>query len=496
MPPRTVSGGISHLSTFRSRDFSINRKLDPNWLPLALSPPIWHLTGMKTQPRAFAMSTATYAPEYQRRCDQTLNLALHHTPAYHAWRSFDSDHDSVFSRLASFSALTKHDLRQHGPQGFVPHSRSIDVGLASGEIELVTTSGTTGDRVTNVWFQPWWDASEAASWRLNSHSPVSSLGAHREAILTSPWCTGFPCEDGFLGMAQRTSGRFLYLSERSDPSLWPDALMDRMVNELNQFQPVILEANPSFLAKLSRHIVHKRLPVCPPPLIILSYENPSSIHLRQIHTAFSSAIASSYGSTEAGYVFMQCEAGRMHQVVDSCHVDFLPFAPEHGGPDIGRILVTTFNNPWRTLVRFDIGDIVRVEDKTPCPCGRHDGLTLASIEGRIVNLTLTPEGHAITQAAVDRVLGSIPGLVEYQLLQIDGSTYHVKITAESRESHHVNGAVLDVLQSLYGSSAKIMIEVVAAVSPDPPGKYRLTKSLIPIDADLLLDPQFAPPRWN
>ena len=167
----------------------------------------------------------------------------------------------MFSRFAALPALTKRELRVHGPQGFVPDGRDIDEGLAAREIELVETSGATGDRVTNVWYQPWWDASEAASWRLNAHARAAATGSHREAILTSPWCTGFPCEEGYLTMEQRTLGRFLFLSERSDPSSWSSDLMDRMVEELNIFEPVILEANPSFLARLSRHIVRRRLRV-------------------------------------------------------------------------------------------------------------------------------------------------------------------------------------------------------------------------------------------
>ena len=122
-----------------------------------------------------------------------------------------------------------------------------------------------------------------------------------------------------------------------------------------------------------------------PAVIILTYENPSILHHRQIRRAFDAPVASSYGSTETAYVFMECEAGRLHQVTETCHVDFLPFAPEHGGPDVGRILVTTFDNPWRSLVRFDVGDVVRLNGPAPCPCGRDEGLTLASIEGRTIS---------------------------------------------------------------------------------------------------------------
>jgi phenylacetate-coenzyme A ligase PaaK-like adenylate-forming protein len=325
-------------------------------------------------------SRLRYGAGYGERCVRALETAIGSTRAYEAWRALDPGPSAgVFARLAALPALTKADLRAHGPEGFVPAGRDLDAALAAGEVELVKTSGSTGDRVVNAWHQPWWDASEAASWRLNARARAAAVGEHPEAILTSPWCTGMPCEDEYLAMRQRTLGRFLYLSERSDPSAWDEALMDRMVVELNEFKPVVIEANPSFLARLSRHIAKRGLRAHAPAIIILTYENPSILHHRQIRAAFDAPVASSYGSTETAYVFMECEAGRMHQVAESCHVDFLPFAPEHGGPDIGRILVTTFDNPWRSLVRFDVGDVVRLDRRRPCPCGRDEGLTLASI---------------------------------------------------------------------------------------------------------------------
>ena len=438
-------------------------------------------------------STSRYAPDYPERCDGALDEALYCTNAYNGWRTLDPGPASpVFSRFAALPALTKRELRARGPQGFVPHGRDIAKGLTAHEIELVATSGATSDQVTNVWYQPWWNASEAASWQLNAHARAVATGAHREAILTSPWCAGFSCEDAYLTMEQRTLGRFLYLSERFNPSSWSSDLMDRMVEELNTFRPVVLEANPSFLARLSRHIVRRRLRVRSPALIVLTYENPSVLHRRQIYRAFDAPIASSYGATEAGYVFMECEAGRLHQVTTTCHVDFLPFAREHGGPDVGRILVTIFDNPWRSLVRFDVGDVVRLDGHTSCPCGRHEGLTLMSVEGRTVNLTLTPEGRAVTQGTVDHALGSVAGLVEYRVLQIGPSAYHLRFVAEGVASRLVAGEARDALQAVYGAAAVITTDPVEAIAPDPPGKYCLARMLEPIDPDVLLDDKYAP----
>jgi phenylacetate-CoA ligase len=268
--------------------------------------------------------------------------------------------------------------------------------------------------------------------------------------------------------------------------------MDRMVEELNTFEPVVLEANPSFLARLSRHIVRRRQHVHSPTLIVLTYENPSVLHRRQIRRVFDAPIASSYGATEAGYVFMECEAGRLHQVTTTCHVDFLPFSPEHGGPDVGRILVTIFGNPWRSLVRFDIGDVVRLDGHTPCPCGRHEGLTLMSVEGRTMNLTLTPEGRAVTQGTVDRALGSVAGLLEYQILQTASSSYHLRFVAEEAAMQRVASEARDALRTVYGPAAVITAGPVEGITPDPPGKYCLSKKVEPIDPDGLLDGHFAP----
>jgi phenylacetate-CoA ligase len=438
----------------------------------------------------------SYPPLYQQRCAEVLDEAIHTTEAYQSWCGFDPGMDGeILTRFKVFPSLTKKDIRKFGPQAFVPHGRDIRKGLNEGIIELVSTSGTTNDKVTNIWYQPWWNASEAASWNLNSHARRNATGEHREAILTSPYCAGFPCEDRFLTMKERTLGRFLYLTERYDPCSWSKDLMNRMIEEINVFKPVILEANPSYLARLSRYITRNNLKIHSPALIVLTYENPSSLHYRQIKGAFDAPTASSYGATEAGYVFMECEYHTLHQVTENVHVDFLPFLPEQGGPEIGRILVSTFNNPWRSLLRFDIGDVVRIKGQTKCPCGCVDGMSLASIEGRTTNLTLTPDGMAVTQGRVDRLLGNIRGLAQYQLVQTASCEYLLKYTPDENEENPVlSGEIQEALKTIYGKKSVISTEPVEELHPDLPGKYRLTFSLNPKDPDIFLDPKYAPRR--
>jgi len=441
-------------------------------------------------------SASLYSKGYEARCQSALDFALDSAPAYFDWRKLDIGGDDPFERLAALPVLDKALMRRYGPAGFLPQGMALASALSKGEVEIVNTSGSTGDQVSNIWSQEWWNASEQASWQLNAFAANACGKGHKEAILSSPLCVGFPCEDAFLPKARRTVGSFLFLNERVDPSKWPEPLMRRMVAELDELKPEIIEANPSYLARLARFMLQEGLRLSfKPKLITFTYENPSLFHRRSIEKAFGSPMASSYGSTEAGYVFMQCEAGYFHQNSDFCHVDFIPFSESAGAPEgAGSLLVSSFGNKWRSLLRFDIGDIA-IASKEPCPCGRSHGLTLKSIEGRAVNLTLRQSGRLVTQAELDRRLFTVDGLAEYQLLQDSPEAARILFAGDpGANTSKIESAMRECLRELYGSGMRFEFQAEAGLPPDPPGKYRLSKPLFPIDARSFWDIDYAPPQ--
>ena len=428
--------------------------------------------------------------DFGQRCTAALEQALCCVTAYHGWRPFDRGGGAgVDRRYAGLPALTKRAMAR--PADFVPAGRSLEEGLRHGEIELVTTSGSTDDKVTNVWCQSWWDGSERASWALNAHASRVMTGAHREAILVSPLNVGVASERGDLPLDRRRVGRLLYLNDLVDPLAWPESHYRRMVAELEEYRPAVLEANPSLLSRLSRWIARHALGVFQPELVVFTYEYPSAIHRRHIGRVFRAPLMSSYGTTEAGYVFVECEHGRLHQNVASCRVDFVPFAERFGGPRLGQLLVTTLDNPWRSLIRFDVGDLGRLAS-TPCPCGRREGLTLEAIEGRTINLTVRPDGVPVTQAQVDAELARISGIDEYDLRQTGERSYRLKVCCEAGRDAAL-GQAREALAALYGPEAEVQIEAGAKLAPEPSGKFRLVRASFPLDVSRFLDPLARPP---
>ncbi len=429
-----------------------------------------------------------FSPSYYRQSLDILETALSQLSAYKSWQAFDPGREyPIDTRYAAMPSLTKRDIRENFPQGFLPRGRSLQQGLDSGEIRFVQTSGSSDISVTNIWNQDWWDASERASWKLNLHASRIATGNHPEAILVNPLNVGFISDDVDLPMGKRRLSRFLYLNEKTDPTKWSPELMDRMLSELEIFKPAVLEANPSLLARLCRYASERKRAVFQPGLIVLTYDYPTRFHYRQIRQVFDAPIASSYGTTETGYVFMQCEEGKFHQNSQFCRVDFQPLKPEYGGPLLGRILVTTFNNPWYYIVRFDVGDLVSIDEKGKCLCGRDSGLILSAVEGRVTNLTLTCEGRLVTVRKLDDALSVLDGIDEYRLEQVSADSYDLHLVSQRLDRRRLSQEASEVLKELYGTKAQIQIIYEDAISPEDSGKYCVSKALFPIEIEKYLD---------
>jgi phenylacetate-coenzyme A ligase PaaK-like adenylate-forming protein len=432
-----------------------------------------------------------FPPGYDSRSAEVLETAFSRVAAYESWRAYDPGRDqAIDSRYFSMPALTKKDIRESFPDGLVPEDRDVRHALESGEVGLATTSGSSDISVTNIWNQEWWDASERASWKLNSHAGRLATGEHHEAILANPVNVGFASDDVDLPMEKRRLGRFLFLNEKTNPATWSPELMERMIGELGLFRPAVLEANPSFLAKLCRYIADNDRKVFQPGLIVYTYEYPTRLHYRQIRRVFDVPMASSYGSTETGYVFMQCEEGKFHQNSEFCRVDFQPLKPEHGGPDTGRILVTTFNNPWYYIVHFDVGDLVRPDEEGTCACGRNSGYILSAIEGRAISLTLTCGGRLVTLREADDTLSALDDIDEYQLEQTSEKAYDLHLVSRRPDKSRLTEEATGLLQGLYGREATVSVVYENALSPENSGKYSVAKALFPINIEDYLDERY------
>jgi len=417
--------------------------------------------------------TFRYPQDYDARASEMLDFALDHVPYYREhWARYDPGRDrSTDERFAAMPVLTKAAMRRYFPEGAVPDGADIEEGLESGAIEYTFTSGTTGDRVVNLWHQPWWHAAEMDSWKLNPSLRALSYPP-RQATLASAFNVGISCEED-LPMDHRIMGNLLYLNEKQNIICWRKSHFARMARELNEYRPTVLEANPSLLAKLAFWAMDTGTELYSPEVITFTYELPSVIHLAAIRKVFSSPMVSSYGTTETGFVMDTCEEGRYHQNVPWCRIEFFPLKEQYGGPDLGRLVVSTLGNPWAYMIRFDVGDLVRIHRGYDCACGLGEGLVCDTIEGRASNSTFTTEGGLVTTAMVDRAVSFVEGVREYDLTQTGPGNYLLKLELPGG-GEAAAAAARDQLKRLYGTDADVEVRFAERLLPGPAGKYRRT----------------------
>jgi len=152
----------------------------------------------------------SYSNHHLELARRTLERNLQEVPFYRAWRQYDPGPDfAIERRYAALPALTKKDIREHFPHDLVPAGLDLDGALAAHEISLVDTSGTTDDKITNIWNQAWWDASERRSWEINRDMARIATGDHPEAILVNPKNVGIKSDEIDLPFDERRLARFL-----------------------------------------------------------------------------------------------------------------------------------------------------------------------------------------------------------------------------------------------------------------------------------------------
>jgi len=427
----------------------------------------------------------SYPPGFEEKCKAILDMALEHVPAYKGWKRFDKGPQApTDERFDSLPVLTKADVRANFPLGLIPDWMDLDEGLWNEDISYTYTSGTTSEKVVNIWNQDWWDRSEAASWRLNSRM-IDLEYPPKVAKLASSLNVGINCEED-LPMSHRILGNILYLNEKTSVLQWRPRLLLRMADELVEYRPDIIEANPTLLAKLLYWSLDNGVEMYSPKAIVFTFEFPSAIHLAAFRKSFSSALVSSYGTTETGFVMEQCECDRMHQNTEFCRIDFVPLKEKYGGPEIGRIYVTTFDNPWNCIIRFDVGDLIKLHPSGKCECGRSGGMIADSVEGRVSNVTFTTNGGLVTTKSLDDHIAEINAVRDYRLEQRDRTNYLLEaVLSQEADRKAATEEIRSVLKKVYGSDGKFEIKILEEIFPGPAGKYRRTQANFEFDENEL-----------
>ena len=363
-----------------------------------------------------------------------------------------------FSRLP---LMTKQEIRQNFPDNFLRAGQKLDRLLAEKSVELEHTSGTSDERTAVLFARGWWDAQEQRVLRLNGFI-ASVLDAHpvaRRATLVPPICNGVVCFSNFMAKSARTLGATLFVNQARIPFLLTDDELARMADEVAEWSPHFLDLDPVHGVWFALFCERNKIRFPSVKFILCSYEFVSVVHRKILERVFGVPVFNLYGSTEAGHLLIENEAGEMRGCGENVFYEIIN-ADESG---IGELVVTTLTNEIMPLLRYRVGDLVQ-----------RDGENYL-VHGRCRDALRRSDGQRVTTLEVDRCFEGVSGIAQYQLRQSENGACDLQFVSDlvPVDAGDLNRLTAR-LANLLGCKNEIRAAAVEKLPPQTSGKFRLT----------------------
>ena len=366
-------------------------------------------------------------------------------------------------KLADLPRLSKQELREHSPVGFLPRRYSLPKLAADGLIEEESTSGTSGASVHVIFGRSWWAEQEARALQKNPfiRALLAAEPAARRAVFTTPGCSGVSCFARWLNVEQRTLGSTLYVNQERIPFSLPDAKLAKMAEETATWAPAFLDVDPVhgmwFALYCERHGL--RFPSL--RFILTSYEYTSVVHRHIMERVFGVPVINLYGSSETGHLLIEAAAGTSVPSTQTATLELV----DGDTRGVGQFLVTTHTNPYLPLLRYAIGDYAE----------QTSGGYI--VHGRVRDALRRTDGSVATTRQVDALFADLGDVAHYQLRQHgDGRLELFLMPVQAGDELTASAALLrSRLSALLGAEVDLRTDVL--IAPEDSGKFRLTVPL-------------------
>jgi len=353
--------------------------------------------------------------------------------------------------LATLPPVAKAELRRAG-------TRVLDGGVLHPDWYSSSSSGSTGEPF-KVYY-------EARSWarlkylvKLRARAACGVRPSDRIALLDA------------------------FLPEHSTPAngrpwtrisvLQPAA---SVAAALQAFQPDAVYGLPSALLEVGRHLGEQgqRLPV---RALFTSGELLQGGVRDSLSATFQAPVYDIYGTSETKEIAWECSFGGRHINADVVHVEVVDDAGEALPAGVeGNLVATVLVNRAMPLVRYRTGDRASLQpDACACGCPMP---RLGLVTGRAADILILRDGLRVSPYALTCAIERIPGVVRYQVSQLDQVRVRVRAILESAADRNaVTARVRAALRYDVAPFLDADVEFVDRLPTGPRAKFRVVEPL-------------------
>ena len=360
--------------------------------------------------------------------------------------------------LPKLPVLTKEDVRTH---------REALLADTASRHQLRThkTSGTTG-KALHLYKTPEAIALQWAVWWRHRARFGLSFGDPHVTFTGKPlvdpestkppyWRWNYATQQAYIPMQQLVASR-----------------ISSIAAFLSAQDFAFYSGQPSIISELCSHVQELGLTIAQPPRVVTTGSENLQPHQRAIiQTVTGAIVTDQYGTVEGCGNASACGEGVYHE-----DFEFGIIECESTGRAPGRLLCTGFACPEFPLIRYEIGDLATpAPDDYACSCGRHSRV-FASIDGRIEDAIVTPEGRRITRCSY--IFKDTTAIKEAQLVQERAGAVTVRIVQRPVYDVATEAHLRNKIAQFLSPRLEVTFEYVDTIPRESNGKLRAVKSAL------------------
>lgn len=256
-----------------------------------------------------------------------------------------------------------------------------------------------------------------------------------------------------------------------------DTYLEYYTKNILMYKPKFIVGFPSSILEIAKYGLKNNFKIKKGTIKAI-FPTAESITLENkflIEEFFKSKVYNQYASSEGAPFIFECEKNNLHlelqsgvfEVLDSNNKDSLS----------GRLILTSFTTLGTPLVRYDIGDSLKLSNAV-CSCGNNNPL-VEEIFGREDDYIYSLENGKINLGNISNTLKDTKGIKKFQVIQNELNIINFKIVIdESIYNKKIESIFIKNWRDRVGEIMIINIKYVTEIATEKSGKFRLVKNNI------------------
>jgi phenylacetate-CoA ligase len=399
------------------------------------------------------------------RLKEFLRFVARHSTYYKKqWENVDIERINKPEDMRILPVINKEELRNH-----INEIRTVKPSKSY----VAHTGGTTGKSLT-VYFN--WEDTQERMAVLDSFREMFGYRLGKKIA----WFSG----KTILNKRDENRNRFwktdIWFNIRYYSTFHiTDKNLPHYIKNLNIYKPEYFSGFPSSIFEIAKYMRRNNLkPNFHLKTIFTTAETLMSEQVKIIEEQFGTRVIDHYSSSEGAPWIVQCEFGKYHFLLENGVIEIID---ENGKPaEEGEILVTSFGTKGTPLVRYRIGDRIKMARNTPnpCRCGSFSPV-VKKIEGRVNDFLYSKERGKINLGNVSNCVKYAEGVLKFQAKQESLGEINVNLVVDpSLYSKKNEMLIKKEFKDRLGEKIKIYFKYVDDIDREKSGKHMIVKNKI------------------